>query len=581
MKKNSYILGINDGHLATAALAKDGEVIACVSEERFTGIKNQPGIPDQSIKYCLDYANISADDVDLVVFGGIMLPPTEKNQIDKSLFYDSLKPVLTAMRLSSVSLPIFRSIEEAVYPVFFDVLSPGIQNKRIQKLQQQYDFENEKITFVDHHLCHAYSALFTSGFADLNKPLLIFTCDGEGDKLSATVNVFKDGKFKTISRTSMTNSLGNLYRSVTKYLGMKPLEHEYKVMGLAAYVEDRKADDLYRKMKDLIVVDNKTLQIKSAVNSQLFKLGYLDRFFKEYRFDYIASATQRITEEVLSNWISTAIRKTKIENILLSGGVFMNVKANQRIAEIDNVKTLFIMPSCGDESNAIGAAYWGHRSLTGQNPRPPKSLYLGPDFGDTEIKREIKGKKYKITVPKDMEKKIAQILALGGIVARFSGRSEWGARALGNRSILTDASRLDAISVINKMIKSRDFWMPFAPAIMEPYSKKYIINPKDIKAPYMIITFDTTEKGRQDLAAGMHQYDKTVRPQIINKETNYKYYKILEEFSKITGRHGILNTSFNLHGSPIVGTPADALNTFENSGLKYLALGKYLIQKTK
>lgn len=579
MKRPVYILGINDGHLATATLLKDGEIIACVSEERFTGIKNQAGIPTNSIKYCLENANISAKDINLVVFGGTMLPPTEKNQMDKSLLYSTLKPILTSLRRLSIIFPILRAVEEVLYPPVSDILNPGIQIKRVKNLQQHYDFEKEIIKFVDHHLCHAYSALFASGFISLNRPLLIFTCDGEGDKLSATANVYKNGVFKTISKTSMTNSLGNLYRSTTKYLGMKPLEHEYKVMGLAAYVEDKKADALYEKMKGLVTTNPKTLQIRTTVNSQLFKLGYLDDFFKEYRFDYISSVTQKITEIVLTNWISNAIKKTKITNILLSGGVFMNVKANQKISEVSTVKKLFIMPSCGDESNAIGAAYWGYKTLSNHDPKALKHLYLGPEFTDKEIEKTIKKGKYKISTPTNMERKIAQILANGGIVARFAGRSEWGARALGNRSILADASRIEVINIINKMIKSRDFWMPFAPVIMKLYSKKYIVNSKDIDAPYMILTFDTTEKGRQDLAAAMHQYDKTVRPQIIDKETNPKYYKILEEFSKITGRHGILNTSFNLHGSPIVGSPGDALNTFQNSGLKYLAIGKYLIQK--
>jgi|WetSurSiteA1Bulk_404760.scaffolds.fasta_scaffold07266_2 carbamoyltransferase len=583
-----YTLGINDGHLATAALLKDGKIIACVSEERFTGIKNQPGIPVNAINHCLNYAAISPAEVDMVVFGGLLLPPTEKEGgIQKGLvfnLYKIAKPILTSLRLGSAFFSPLRSIEETLYQPVSKILTPNVQRGRINSLCNEFAFDKKRIFFLDHHLTHAYSALYSSGLVKLGKPLLIFTCDGEGDGLSASVNTYRNGKLKTISKTSMTNSLGNLYRSVTKYLGMKPLEHEYKVMGLAAYVEDKKADDLYKKIENMITVDTNKLQIKTIVNSQLFKLGYLDRYFKGYRFDYISAAVQRITENVLTGWIKASIKKTGIKNILLSGGVFMNVKANQRIAEIADVKNIYIMPSCGDESNAIGAAYWGYRKLSNHDPLPLENLYLGQEYNNKEVENGIKSskefKKWKISKSKNIEREIAILLSKGEIVARFSGRGEWGARALGNRSILADASRLGVIGTINKMIKSRDFWMPFAPVIMRPHQSKYIINPKDIDAPYMIITFDTTEKGREDLAAAMHQYDKTVRPQIIDKKNNKEYYSILEEFSKLTGKFGLLNTSFNLHGSPIVGSVRDALYTFDNSGLKYLAIGDYLVSKT-
>lgn len=582
-----YILGINDGHLATAALLKDGEIMSSVSEERFSNIKNQPGIPVQAIKFCLRYAKITPKDIDLIIFGGKVIPPTpregETTSELMSRVYRAIKPGLTVVRLLSLKLPSLRTLEELSYPFFANMFVPSIQKKRIKDLCHHFSFDTNKIQFLDHHLAHAITALYSSGQIRKNRPLLILTCDGEGDSFSATVNIFQDNRLSTVSKTSMTNSLGNLYRSTTTYLGMKPLEHEYKVMGLAAYVKDSKANELYAKIKHLVKVDKATLQIKTAVNSQLFKLGYLDTFFGGYRFDYIAAAVQRLTQNVLINWTKASIIKTGIPTVLLSGGVFMNVKANQKIAELPELKNLFIMPSCGDESNAIGAAYWGYTQLSAKKPKALNNLYLGEEFDNTEIKKTISSynrkNSWKITKHQNIELKIAKLLAQGEIVARFSGRGEWGARALGNRSILADASNLKVIGEINKMIKSRDFWMPFAPVIMKPHQDKYIKRPKDITAPYMIITFDTTLRGKQDLAAAMHQYDKTVRPQVIDKDTNPSYYQILSEFSKITGRYGLLNTSFNLHGSPIVGNPHTALYTFDNSRLKYLAIGNFLIKK--
>lgn len=583
-----YILGIHDGHLATAALAKDGEIIACVSEERFTGVKNQAGIPAQSIKYCLDFANLKPDKVDLVVFGGKLLPPTNANKSVNSrvysFIYTPFKQLLTLERKVSTNISFLRNFEDFLYFRLINYFSPFVQKQRINSLKKYFNFDSKKIVFLDHHLSHAYSVLYSSGFPDRKKPLLVFTCDGEGDGLSATVNIWRNKRLLTISKTSMTNSLGNFYRSITKYLGMKPLEHEYKVMGLAPYVgnEDKKANEIYDKLKLLFEVDEKNLRIKTKVNSQLFKLGYLDKVLAPYRFDYVAYAAQRITEEVLARWVKVVINKTNIHDVLLSGGVFMNVKANQKIAKLKEVKNIFIMPSCGDESNAIGAAYWGNL-LINQPPKALKNLYLGPDFEEKEIERAINlhsGIKFwQVKKSRNINMEIAKLLATGNIVARCWGRQEWGARALGNRSILADPSKLELVQIINKMIKSRDFWMPFASTIIDVEKERYVKNPKKINAPFMIITFDTTEEGKKDLRAAIHQYDKTTRPQILERSVNPEYYEILEEFKKLTGRGAILNTSFNLHGYPIVSGPKEALDTFAKSGLLFLALGDYLIQK--
>lgn len=588
MKKNSWVLGIHDGHLATAALLKDGEIIACVSEERFSGVKNQAGIPIKSIAYCLSVANIAHDKIDLVVFAGELLPPTIDGQGKKNFtanFYSIGKTCLFLIRRASVYFPILRSLEDLLYGMILKPSAFISQKQRKTQLLKSFAFDRKKITFLNHHLSHAYSGLFSSGFTEKNNNLLILTADGEGDGLSATVNVFKNGKFSTISKTSMTNSLGNLYRSITKYLGMKPLEHEYKVMGLAAYVseKDEKYIQLYSKVKDLVTVNPNTLKIFTKVNSQLFKFSnYLDRYFHEKRFDHVAASCQKITEEVLTSWVSASIIKTGIRNVILSGGVFMNVKANQKIAMLAQVNSIFVMPSCSDESNAIGAAFWGS-SLVRRQPKPLENLYLGPGFTTKEAEETVSShpKKYFWSVkrPKNINLEIARLLAEGNIVARCTGRQEWGARALGNRSILADPSKPEVVEEINKMIKSRDFWMPFACTILDIYEKKYIKNPKKISAPFMIITFDTTEDGKNDLRAAIHPYDKTARPQILSRDINPEYYEIISNFEKITGRGGILNTSFNIHGYPIVSGPKEALDTFTRSGLKYLTMGDFLLTK--
>ncbi len=231
---------------------------------------------------------------------------------------------------------------------------------------------------------------------------------------------------------------------------------------------------------------------------------------------------------------------------------------------------------------SIGVAYWISNSL-GQEIEPLGNNYLGMAFSSDQIEKTLNESncynKYKVEKLEDINSKTANLLASGEIVARFEGRMEWGARALGNRSILMDPRNVEKVKELNKAIKKRDFWMPFAPTILKERQQDYLVNPKNIRSPYMTIAFSTTEKGRKELPAATHAYDSTARPQILEKEFNPQYYDLIKKFESLTGIGAVLNTSFNLHGEPIVCSPEDALKTFENSGLKYLTLNNYLVSK--
>jgi carbamoyltransferase len=341
---------------------------------------------------------------------------------------------------------------------------------------------------------------------------------------------------------------------------------------------------LYHQLKQLIWV-NDDLTFSTRVYSHVF-YKKLDKIFLHHRFDNIAGAVQKLTEDLLKEWISNAIKQTGVKDIVCGGGVFMNVKANQLILEMPQVNSMYIVPSCGDESTAFGAAFWAYQQygdIKKYPIQPIKELYLGSAFNDREIQTELRKSKYrdlKITKYTDVEKEVAKILSKGGIVARFKGRAEWGARSLGNRSILANPSKFDVIKEINDQIKSRDFWMPFAPSIKSEKLDQYVINQKKIKVPYMIITLSSTSKGQTELVAAMHPYDGTLRPQEVYQEWNPDYWHLISEFEKITGIGGVLNTSFNLHGFPIVQTPEDALDVLLRSGLEHLALGSFLVSKT-
>jgi carbamoyltransferase len=276
------------------------------------------------------------------------------------------------------------------------------------------------------------------------------------------------------------------------------------------------------------------------------------------------------------------------DRLALGGGVFMNVRANMRLAAEEWLRDLFVFPSCGDESNAIGAAYLGYRQRCGSRGErsavgPFRSPYLGPsvDLGEIEsiVRSRNLGARYQVKEYDDVEAKIAGLLAAGDVVGRVSGRMEFGARALGNRSILANPCDGRVAGRINRMIKNRDFWMPFAPTVLREREAEYLVNPKGLDSPYMMLVFPTNPKRRDEIVAAVHPQDGTTRPQILDEAANPGYYRVIREFEARTGIGAVLNTSFNLHGEPLVCSAADAVDTFERSGLPHLALGPWLLSK--
>lgn len=562
------VLGIHDGHCSTAALLVDGKITKCVSEERFTNKKNQQGFPKNAINYCLK--GFDPNELDLVVLSSKFMAPIYSGE--KSESYNFMQKA----RKSLYKIPFLHDLA-------YDLVSPELTKKseenRIQIVKDYLRIPRSKIVTQEHHSAHAFSALYGSGFIKKHKEFLVLTLDGEGDGLCATVNVVKDGVMKRISTTSNAYSLGLLYGEVTRYLGMKINEHEHKIMGLAPYAEEKKVDEVMTLISDLIWV--KGMKFEGKIHAHTYQ-NILQERLKFKRFDLISGAIQKLTENLLVQWIKNGIKETGINNIVCSGGVFMNVKANLKIMEMSEVNDFFVFPSCGDESLAIGSAYYGAWLLKQEDKiEPIKELYLGPDITEEELLKELPlvRLKYGIHKSENIEGEIAELLSRKQIVARCSGRMEWGARALGNRSILADASNRDVVEEINKAIKCRDFYMPFCFVVMKEYEKDYIIKPKEVEASYMILSFNSTDKAKKDLCAAIHPYDKSARPQVIEQSWNPSYYKILKIFKDKTGRGGILNTSFNLHGFPLVSGVKEALYVFENSSLKYLVLNNYLVSK--
>lgn len=568
------ILGIHDGHNSGASLLQDGEITFSISEERLTRNKNEVGYPYKSINEILELSKINPDELNNVVYASNFMH-TVNHLKNASEWYKAGK-----------SEYIRDSKREKSY------LKAVFDQRRRERIQQVIDHlkvGKNKIKFKDHHESHGAAAYFGSPF-DLNKETLILTCDGAGDGLCATVSIANSGNIKRIASTSRKASLGKIYSRVTYMLGLTPWEHEYKVMGLAPYSDKKYALEIKNILKELLKVseDGMGFELCSDLESS-YIYEFLREKFECRRFDAIAGGVQLFTEELLRDWIKGVIKKTGITRVVCGGGVFMNVKANKIISEIENIDEFFVFPSCGDESLSFGAAWLEYINLT-KDKKEAKSvtnltnLYLG----GFSFKNSIEDIIYKnisledkITVKKSnyIAKDIAKLLSQNNVVARCTGKMEWGARALGNRSILANPKYWSNVEKINDKIKKRDFWMPFAPSILKENVSKYLINPKKIISPYMMIAFDTTDLAQKEIGASIHPRDKTARAQIVDKLDNPGYWELINEFYKITGIPCVLNTSFNLHGYPLVYSIEDAINVFINSGLDYLVIEEFILKK--
>jgi len=571
------ILGVHDGHIATATLLEDGEILACISEERLNRIKEWNGLPKRAIAKVLEITNTSVNEIEKVAFTS-QLPPLTRDQINLTKF--SAKPFI----FGTMNHILPKSAMRKNWWVDFAVKHFKRKKSEIYSFFGDSGISKDKIIFVNHHLAHAYT-LFLNWWQQ-NEDMLILTLDGSGDGLSGTVNVCRNPfELETIERINTYNSIGTFYSRLTEYLGLKPLSHEYKVMGMAGYGNEKYFMPIYQKLKDrFYTVDG--LRFKNL--SGCWGKDYLPRFYKEFkktRFDNLCAGAQKLMEELIVEWVKNAISKTGIRNVFCSGGVFMNVKVNMKILkDVDEIERFFVFPSCGDDSAPIGAAIYAYKECcreTGEkfSVKPLTSIYWGQEYSNEEIEPLLTN--YSHEYIKDVDKYVGEKLVEGKVIARCTGRLEWGARALGNRSILARSDNPRVVRNINAMIKFRDFWMPFASTIIAERSNEYLINPKNIKSPYMIMSFDATEKAKKDLIAGLHRYDFTCRPQTLERELNPNYYNILKSFEKETGIGGILNTSFNLHGDPVVCSPKDALCTFDNSGLDILVMNNYVITKGK
>lgn len=563
---SELLLAIHAGHNAAAVIGgRDGLKFA-IQEERLRGEKNYWGFPERAIQACLEHAGAKASDVKAVSIGSNQVFARYHSRDDLIAAYKR-QETLTGKLRQRVAMPLMVALQ------------PHYGQSGIAESLAAAGLGHAAVHHRDHHLTHAATAYYGLR-RDPHGKHLVVTCDGDGDGVCASVRVFENGKVTEIAKTPWDNSLGAIYSWVTFGMGFVPLEHEYKLMGMAPYASDSAAKEVAEIFKSYLWLDKTGLAFERTTLRRTNDIAEsLFEDFKGKRFDYICAGLQRFTEDLLTEWIANAVRATGVSRVLAAGGVFMNVKANKKIAELPGVTDFEAFPSCGDETLPFGAFWmeaaerWGNDAV-----KPLPHFYWGDSIDDAQAEAAIKASGFAYEKPADIAGAVADLLVQGQPVARCAGAMEYGARALGNRSILGDPSNSDLVRVINQMVKKRDFWMPFAPMVMAERQNDYLKNPRNLRSPYMMMTYDTRENFREFIAA-VHNADLTCRAQILERQQNPEMHDILKAFEKRTGRGIILNTSFNLHGFPIVRTPQEALDVLKGSGLQHLQVGNFLVHK--
>jgi carbamoyltransferase len=597
------ILGIEEGHNGTVCVMKDGKVIYAMSKERISRKKNDNGYPKEVVDLCLKKLNLNQNQIDQVVLSSIDLNILWMKLKKMSHFkvedyvkeqYEYFKPLLIDKQEDPNKLAWDytkkveerKKIKEENYD--YSSLTPDnfwkvetSQEIRIKTIVNHLNISPDKISFVDHHHCHGYYAYYSSYFRG---DVLILTADAFGDGLNATISICKDNKIKRVFQTNNCQ-IARIYRYITLLLGMKPSEHEYKVMGLAPYSNITEIDRAYNVFSEILKVND--LEFEWVNKPKDLYFHFRDKL-EGCRFDGIAGALQKYVEELFTKWVRNAITKTGIKRVVFSGGLAMNIKLNMAIANMSEVESFYVSASPGDESNAIGACYYfmdQYCEANGINKeiiQPLENVNLGEEFTKEEVldALNMKGIKNKYDLLEGVNNKyIAKKLVEGNVIGICRGRMEFGARALGNRSILADPSNPNIVKKINDQIKFRDFWMPFTPSILFERCSDYLVNPKNIYSPFMTVGFDSTSLAQKEIIASLHPADLTARPQMLKEEVNPEYYNLIKEFENLTGIGAVLNTSLNLHGLPIVCSPKDAIEVMENSKLDMIYFGDLLITR--
>ena len=555
---------IVQGMDAAAALLVDGELVAAAEEERFTGKKHTGDFPIHAIEYCLKHAGISSGEIDEIAHGFNYAPYRDLYSND----------------------PVSSSLYE-------EVLSRGALLEQVRS--HLPGFPEERVFAVGHHLAHAASAAYTSGWDEC----LVLVNDAMGEVESMSVYDFHDGELERICSIGATDSIGILYSLVTLHLGFDFNSDEYKIMGLAPYGDPARFRPFFERAVELR--EDGTFRIpvlklnrsRDERETYMATRAYFDEHLIPRRLpadpvtaahEDVAAALQECLEKVVLHVCGHFAEKTGLRRIALAGGVALNCTANGRLMHSGLFEEVYIQPVAGDDGTAMGAALY-RTFLAGEviNRRMPAPLF-GPCYSDSEIEIALQSNGHRIKWHRfdslaDTCASAAQLIAEGRVIAWDRGRMEYGPRALGNRSILADPGRPEMRDRINAMVKKREAFRPFAPACTLEQAPRWFDVAAGEQHPYMIGVVDVRTDARTLLPAITH-VNGSARLQTVGVNDNPDFHALLVAVGKTTGRQMALNTSFNVKGQPIVNTPFEAIETFLGTGIEFLFLENYHVTRS-
>jgi carbamoyltransferase len=567
-----HILGLSCFyHDAAAVILRDGSLIAAADEERFSRKKHDSGYPRQAIRFCLQTAQIHPHDLDYVVF------------------YE--KPFVKFERIIKTSL---QTVPQSLH-VFRRAMGSWLLEKLwIQELiRKDLGLPLNRILFTDHHQSHAASAFYCSPFDEA----AVLTIDGVGEWSCGTMGWGRGTQLHLTHELRFPHSLGLLYSTFTAFLGFEVNEGEYKVMGMAPYGTPRYVDKIHRIMRRYddgsLWLDLRYFAFHRS-DRWSFSRKFVDLFGPprdpaqsealDPRYCDIAASIQRVTEECVVALARQALTASGMTRLCYAGGVALNSVANWRIIQETPVEALFVQPAAGDAGGALGAALYAHHALLGQ-PRAfvMEHAYWGEQSSNGSVVDFLRAERIafqQFEQPDRLIDRVAGLLADGRVVGWVQGRFEWGPRALGHRSILADARNAQMKEIVNRKIKFREAFRPFAPSVLAEAGERYFELPQRARLPaeFMLVVPPVRAQRRHEIPAVTH-VDGTGRLQLVDERTSPLYAALIRRFGEATGVPVLLNTSFNLKGEPIVNTPAQAYRTFQRSGLDALVLGDCLVEK--
>lgn len=570
-----YVLGLGDHVDCGSALIKDGKVVAAINDERLVREKMVFGIPRKSIRKILEITNTSPDEIGAVAIGTKnqhVYPEYEDFRdgwfgLERSWYKDLLFSVGSRLARFRGKIPLLET-------VYYLIREPAYAKRRRtlrEVLRDEFDIR-APVEFVDHHYCHATAAYYSS---DFGRDATILTIDGGGDGVSAKAYGVSGGEFHELVSVPSFDSMGAFYSYITQICGFKAGRHEGKITGLAA-----RGEPIYTDLLDSLI----TFRDGRFVNTgNIFFYSAVEELTEllpdDFRKVDLAASIQEHTEALVKKFARHWVRHTGQGDVGLAGGLFANVRVNQEIFELPEVDRCFVHPGMSDCGLGLGAAlavFYDRESSPEPDTECLDDVYLGPEYTEKEMEEALNGSEADFHRPDDLEGEVARLLADGAVVARFAGRMEYGPRALGNRTIMYQPTDPSANDWLNEALDRTEF-MPFAPAtLIEEAGRCYEnVAGAERTARFMTITFDCTD-WMQEHCPGVVHVDGTARPQLVREEDNPSFYRIIEEFHRITGLPSIINTSFNLHEEPIVCSPADAVRAFEIGHLDYLAMGPFL-----